>query len=455
MKTDITIGTRLLQLSKPETDAEFERIVELNTVVHGQGVGEICRLLYASYPGMSRDDWYTVTEPATRRVLSTLCRIPTVWVYRGHGVEVAIPAAELSIVATAEDARGLGLSSTLIHQYEQESLAKGFTMSTIEGIPYYYRKFGYEFASPLCVQLRLGPGLQPRPDSKRDSWRPGVSVLSAGSRSDEYADISLKLAGPADAAALSCFYDAAMAGFSVYGARSPETWAYLLGPGNTSAELGLQRWIAAVDGVDVGYVGLGPDLFGPGYAIIEAAIDPAVPDGIRRRVAGAFLALAEREREARAAAHLVISVPRSSEVAELALEYGADDRWEYGWQVKVIDPAGFLRTVAPVLEARLTASCWRGRSYSLTVGLFGRALRLDWDGGRLAVVEGVLDPGNSDSGPAESCTIPPELVAPIALGYRSVAEIRRLRHDLSVYGDAEAFLNVCFPVVEPFVPSFI
>jgi GNAT superfamily N-acetyltransferase len=455
MKSTINVGKRTFLLSTPETDAEFERIVELNTAVHGQGVGEICRLLYASYPGIGQADWYAVTDPDSGRALSTLCRIPTVWTYRGNGAEVDIPAAELSIVATAEDSRGLGLSSQLVHHYEKESIARGFTLSTIEGIPYYYRKFGYEFAAPLCVQLRLGPGLQPRSGNERDSWRPGVARFDADSRTSDFPGISFRLAGPDDADVISRFYDAAMAGFSVYGKRDAQVWAYLLGPGTRSAELGLRRLIASVGGVDVGYLGLGADGFGPGYAIIEAAVDLALPSTTRRRVAGAFLAEAERERESRGAAHLVISTPRSSDVAALALEYGADDRWEYGWQVKVIDPAGFLRVAAPVLEARLCSSRWRGKPYSLTVGLYGRALRIDWDGGRLAVVEGVTGPSAHGENAAVSCSIPPELLAPVFLGYLSVAEIRALRHDLSVYGDAEDFLGAAFPKEESFVHYFI
>jgi GNAT superfamily N-acetyltransferase len=455
MKSTINVGTRSFFLSTPDTDAEFERIVELNTTVHGQGVGEICRLLYASYPGMDKADWYAVTEPDSGRALSTLCRIPTVWTYRGCGAEVVLPAAELSIVASAEDSRGLGLSSRLVHHYEKESVARGFTLSTIEGIPYYYRKFGYEFAAPLCVQLRLGPGLRPRPGNERDSWRPGVSRASADFRNDDFPDISLRPAGPEDAAILSRFYDASMAGFSVCGKRDLAAWDYLLGPGNKSAELGQRRLIASIKGDDVGYIGLGADGFGPGYAVIEAAVDPALPEELRRRVAAAFLAEAEREREAHGAAHLVISTPRGSDVSALALEYGADDRWEYGWQIKVIDPPGFIRTVTPVIEARLAASRWRGRLYSLTVGLYGRALRLDWEGGRLAVVEGVTGPEAHGVNAAESCAIPPELLSPLLLGYRSIAEIRALRHDLSVYGDAEDFLGAAFPKNDSFVHYFI
>ena len=140
MKESIRIAGRDYIFSTPESDAEFFRIVELNEAVHGPGVAALCRALDGNYPGMRRDDWYAVAAPGSDRALSTLCRIPTTWLYRSGPrrdgtrrdgtpddvVEVPLRAAELSIVATAEDARGLGLSGWLIRRYAKDSAALGF-----------------------------------------------------------------------------------------------------------------------------------------------------------------------------------------------------------------------------------------------------------------------------------------------------------------------------------------
>lgn len=473
MKNSIDIKGRSLILSTPENDAEFGRIVELNEAVHG--IGQLCRTIDVSYPGIPRDHWYAISEPGTGRVLSTLCRLPTTWIYRAsgpgrasvyEGTSVDIPVAELSFVATATDARGLGLSSHLIHRYEADSIKLGFSLSTIEGIPYFYRRFGYEYVAPLNVQLRLGPGLSPREGNKLDSWRPsqagiGMAPGAAGRLTLAAEAIALGLsfrdAGQADAPLVSRLFDAANRNLAVAAKRDAGLWEYLLGPGAKTEGTALRRLLAYRGDAVVGYFGLCPDGFGPGWAMLEAAVDPALADGERRAVAYAFLAEAEKERAARVAAHLVVSLPRSHEASTLALELGADDRKEYGWQAKVLDPVGFCGIVATVLEARLGASAWKGKRFSLSLDLYGMVLRFDWDGSRLAIGEESAVGDNSDNAeaPANAGRLPPELFSPLALGYRSVADLRRLRHDVSIYGETESFLDALFPTIDAYVHQFI
>ncbi len=467
MKASIEINGRPLVVSTPEGDAEFDRIAELNEAVHG--IGELCRTIDASYPGISRDDWYAIAESSTGRVLSTLCRLPTTWPYRAaDGASVDIPVAELSFVATAEDARGLGLSSLLIRRYEEDSAKRGFCLSTIEGIPYFYRRFGYEYAAPLCVQLRLGPGLSPREGNERDSWRPsrpGIGMAPGGGGRRALAGAAMELglsfreAGSEDSPRIARLFDAANRNLAIAARRDARLWEYLLGPGARTKGTAVRRLLAYRGAVAVGYLGLCADGFGPGWTVLEAAVDPALAGDGRRAVAYAFLAEAERERAARGAAHLVVSLPRSNEISALALELGADDRQEYGWQAKILDPLGFLGIVAPVLEARLRASSWNGQPYALSLGLFGKELRIGWDGSRLAFADGGAAAGGhanaGGSAGAGAGDLPPELLAPLALGYRSVADLRRLRNDLSIYGEVESFVDTLFPTMDAYVHQFI
>ncbi len=461
---------RAVSLRHPASDAEFERLIELNRAVHGEGVAALCRVLRSDYPGMGLDDWYGAYDGATGRALSTLCRIPTAWRYSGAGASVAIPAAELSIVSSAEDARGLGLSSALIKRYEDDSRRLGFPLSTIEGIPYYYRRFGYEYAAPLCVQLRLSPGLAPWVASREShSWRPSSprpgarEAAMAASLSPSFRDAEL-----GDASVLSRLYESDAAAYGVSAQRGAADWAYLLSGAQRSPETAVRRRIAWVGARAVGYLGTAPDGFGPGYAVLEAACEPGLSGDEAGEVFASLLAEAERLRAEAGAPHLVVSLGRGHPIARLALELGADDRWEYGWQVSVIDPLAFARLAAPVLEARLGASAWAGRPFALRLRLFGPSLSFRWDGRRLAVGDSgepaAQDPsgeGATESaasardGYDASAALPPELFGPLALGYRSLAELRRLRHDLSAYGEAEDFLRALFPVVDAHVHQFI
>jgi hypothetical protein len=56
------------------------------------------------------------------------------------------------------------------------------------------------------------------------------------------------------------------------------------------------------------------------------------------------------------------------------------------WYVRVADVAGFLRQVAPALEARLAASAVAGHSGRLAVSFYRTGVRLRFDHGRLAEI---------------------------------------------------------------------
>lgn len=468
---------RAVSLRNPASDAELERLIDLNRDVHGEGVAALCRVLRSDYPGMALTDWYGAYDEATGRALSTLCRIPTAWRYSGAGASVAIPAAELSIVSSAEDARGLGLSSALVKRYEDDSRRLGFPLSTIEGIPYYYRRFGYEYAAPLCVQQRLMPGLEPWVASRDSpSWRtaaprPGsreAALAAAAALTPTFIDAEPGDAEPGDVAVLSRLYESDAAAYDVRAERGAADWAYLLSGAQRSPETAVRRRIAWIKGRAVGYLGTAPDGFGPGYAVLEAACEPGLSGDEAGAVFASLLAEAERLRAEAGAPHLVVSLGREHPLSRLALELGADDRWEYGWQVSIIDPLAFARLAVPVLEARLGASAWAGRPFALRLRLFGPSLSFRWDGRRLAVGDGgepaAQDPSGEGAAEAAasardgydaSAALPPELLGPLALGYQSVAELRHLRHDLSAYGEAEAFLSALFTVGPTFVHQFI
>jgi len=444
MHESVTIRGRPFVLSTPESDAEFEAIVALDAAVHGEGAAALCRALDAGCPGMGRGDWYAVLDADGGRVLSTACLIPGQWTYRGAGASVRIGTAEVGIVATAEDARGLGLSSFVIRRVMDDARARGFHLAVIEGIPYFYRRFGFEYAIELSVQLRLGPGLSP--------WRAGLAagpaaVAAGGSGMDDAnppraGGFSLRLACPDDIPAIAAWYRQACAGLSVLSDRGPELWRHLFGAAQMGIDTAVTRYvIVGPDGRDAGWLGTQHDNFGAGLDLVEAG-PPSLPT---RTV----LELADGLRMRAGKPYLTLDLPTTHPVSRAAMALGAVRRREYAWQVACPDAAALIAAIRPVAEARLGASGWKGRPYRMALGLYGRSVAMDWDGSSLSVGEAAsgTNPDGGDDGPA----LPPELLAPLVLGYRGVAELRALRHDVFVYGDDQAFLDAAFPRVDSFV----
>jgi hypothetical protein len=118
-------------------------------------------------------------------------------------------------------------------------------------------------------------------------------------------------------------------------------------------------------------------------------------------------------------------------------------RAPYAWYVRVPDVPGFVRHVAPALEARLARSLAAGHSGELTLNFYREGgLRLVLECGRIAGAEPWQAP-SSDSG---SASFPDLTFLQLLFGYRSLAELRHAYADCIVRGDINrALLEALFP----------
>ena len=140
----------ILRTAKDEQDVE--RVAALTkTVFEGEEVDTLTRGLFLHHPDTSLDDLIFVQDEKSGKAVSTLCLIP--WTWRCEDVE--IPAGELGIVGTLEEYRGRGLIRKQVELFKQRLRERGCLLSQIQGIPYFYRQFGYEYALPLERWLKL------------------------------------------------------------------------------------------------------------------------------------------------------------------------------------------------------------------------------------------------------------------------------------------------------------
>jgi hypothetical protein len=132
----------------------------------------------------------------------------------------------------------------------------------------------------------------------------------------------------------------------------------------------------------------------------------------------------------------------------------ADDG-PYAFYVRVPDLPAFVRRVAPVLEARLTASALVGHTGELRLGFYREGLRLVFERGKLtgaeawtpsidtAGVENVLASGDVRR---PSAMFPPLTFLQLLFGYRSLGELEHAYADCVVRTvEARSLLNAIFP----------
>jgi hypothetical protein len=387
-----------------------------NASIHGTGLDGLTRALATEHPQARRDYWLFVEAAATQQVVASLCLIP--WTLR-YG-EVELHAAEMGIVGTAVAYRRRGLIAALNQRFDELLQRDGFDLSIIQGIPYFYRQFGYEYAMPLELWCR-------------------VDLHQFATVGGQAPTFELRAASTDDLPRLMDLYAEASAQLDISTLRDAATWHYLLGPGLTTETGGETLLILAADGAAAGYMRVMAHGFGEGLICGEASL-------LRYDAALAALRLLCELARMRGKPYLRLNLPPGHVLNMLALQHGAHASDGYAWQVKLPDPAALLLKLAPLFARRLRNSPFAEWEGVFVINLYRERLALTFAAGQLRQIER-LAPGNGD------LSLPPQLLAPLLLGWRSLADLRHSFPDVGAYGAGRALAEVLFPLQSAFLYS--
>ena len=143
-KTDV----RIQHLKTEDDVAEY---LELVRKIWGEeaGVDKQAKKLIDCHPKMTLNDFYVIKEKG--RMVSTINLIPVTWSIGGIDLKVA----EMGHVGTLPEYRSRGLIQKLVSQYHRDVQKQEYDIAVIEGIPYFYRQFGYEYAIPLLEETTI------------------------------------------------------------------------------------------------------------------------------------------------------------------------------------------------------------------------------------------------------------------------------------------------------------
>ena len=405
-----------LVLKSVVDERDVERVAEFNGVIHDAGVADMARELILNHPDTRPEHWLYVEDKDTSQVVSSLCLIPWEWRYE----DVELRAGEVGLVGTLEPYRHRGLVRAQFARHAELLREGNYDLSHIQGIPYFYRQFGYAYALPLEGGWRVDLHLVPQP---KDGHPPGYSFRQAT---------------VGDLPTLIRLYHEAARDLSISAVRDEGKWRYLLGP-STRTDMTAETWLVlGADGQPAGYIRIPEHGFGEGLNVGE----------VSRLSAGAALAVLQQLKAwavDRGKPYILLNVPAKSTLVQTARHLGAHDAGTYAWQIHLPDVGRFLRKLGPILERRLVPSPYAGLTENLCLNLYHEAFELRFEGGRLVAVEPL---GFCDRG---GIRVPPFLAAPLLLGWRSREELVHLHPDLSVHREWQHLVDILFPVVDSFI----
>jgi predicted acetyltransferase len=404
-----------LVMRTPATEQDVEHLAVFNGHIHGPGVAAMTRALLSDHPHTRPDYWLFVDDEAAGRVVSALCLLP--WTLRYQ--DVMLRAGEMGIVGTLEAYRGRGLIRRMNERFTALLREDRFDLSHIQGIPYFYHQFGYEYAMPLEADWRVEPYLIPAPQPSDAAYR-------------------FRAATPDDIAVLARLYDEAARRLDISAERDVAVWRYLLGPSMITEMVAETLLVLGAADQVVGYLRIARHGFGSGLIVSETSL---LTLGSARAVLRMLKALAtERDKP-----YIRLNLPDHSLLARVAQSHGARRVGAYAWQIRLVDVPALLLKLAPVLWGRLAASDFAGLSGRLRLNLYRQSFDLVFEHGRLVAVE---QPQGQAVG---ELRLPPPLLAPLLLGYRSLTELAQAHHDVSASGLGAELVGVLFPAMSSFL----
>ncbi|MBA2577827.1 MAG: GNAT family N-acetyltransferase [Euzebyaceae bacterium] len=377
------------------------------------------------HPVFVPGDFLVVVDAATGAIVSSVNLIAQTWSY--GGVEFGVGQVEL--VGTDRAYRRRGLVRRQFDVAHRWCAERGLPVQAIEGIPWYYRQFGYEYG----IVDWSGRSAARFPDVPADGAfrvRPATA-----------ADLPLLArmgAQAAERALISVVRDEAAWRHELDGHREQSIVRHaveIIETGETGGTGG---------GRPVGALVRLPRLLGSSVAVRLCELEPGCSwldagGAVLRHLADVGAALATGDQPFRAvefglgADHPLFTAHPRLLVTPFAV---------YAWYLRVPDLAGFLLRIAPVLERRLAASPVAGYTGGLRLNFYTDGLRLEFDSGRLITAE----PWREDGHDAAGASFPGLAFLQVLFGHRSVHEIQHVLPDCRCDDErTEVLLHACFP----------
>ena len=143
------LGNNLV-LKSVSSIKDVERVAEFNLQIHKEEkIDNLVKMLLLRHPDVNPDNWYYVEDKNKNQIVSSLCLIKWHLLYDN----IKLKSAELGFVGTIKEYRNKGLFNILAETFSDTLKAGNYDISQIQGIPFFYKKYGYSYAIPLIRNI--------------------------------------------------------------------------------------------------------------------------------------------------------------------------------------------------------------------------------------------------------------------------------------------------------------
>ena len=397
-----------IHIAENNKKEEFQEILELNVNVHGELVGKYINHIFLNHPRKEDILFLYIKDSNSNKIVSSISLMPLEWRFGS----INIPVCEMGFVGTLESYRGKELIVELNRLYESIIAEKGYVISVIRGIPYYYRKLGYEFAIPLDHRMFLSPAKIPLDD---------LEFLKIRKANLEDIDFIISK--------YNQYYD----DFFISNVFDKDCYISKFLNDNFN-DFKASTYIIEKGGKSIGYFTFGKSYDDKGYDIKTSQLNHE--SGIKILQFTKEIASIENPDQ------IDLAVREDTDLAVLIGELGGTTYDTYGWQVKIPNLKLYLEKIKSILENRIQNSNFQVVTQNLRISNYKTTIILSFNNGRISSIE--MERGF----PIEtSCDLklPGALLFKLILGDRSFEEITYIIKDAKIKHESREIINVLFP----------
>lgn len=377
------------------------------------GLDTLAKKLIDCHPNMTLKNIYFVRDEG--RLVSTLNLIPVTWSIGG----IKLKVAEMGYVGTLPEYRGKGLIRKLVEEYHEDVEAQGYDLAVIEGIPYFYRQFGYEYAVPLLEETRLR--LDQIPDYK--------STIQIRRFIDE------------DVPAAIGLLEEAQEKYFVHSVRDEAIWKTQHRTSIASDPEPFQAFAVEERGRLIAYfrmreVAKEKELLFTEISEVDQVAAQAVLGFLKEYGLGHGLET------------LSVNVSYEEPFTEQVVALGGMKRFPaYAWQLRVTDYVKMFEKMKPLLESRLAHSMYCGLTETLGFNFRSYTIEVACKDGRIASIH------RMEGGPRSPIGLNPTVFVQLLTGYRSREELETAFPDIRIAVSHRHLIDVLFPKLPSYIHS--
>jgi len=403
-----------------DNDEEIEKIVKLNWNVHGDFLKDIVPRIFQDHPRKKDTLCFYVEEQITEQAVSSIVLEPLEWRFDN----VIVPSCEMDFVATLPQHRGKNFIGLMNELYEQAMKERGFLLTVLRGIPYYYRRFGYEFVFDLDERITL-----------RNDMIPDI----------KYEDLRIRKANKEDQSDIKEKYEEFFHKFFVSNKYEPVSFKYKF-MNEEISENYFSTYILEERNVKLSIFFIGVSYDDSGFSLIVPPVSKLNMNKILFFIKNEFI-----DKQDKKADETKFFCSTETKFGQYLIGLGGVADPSYGWQVKIPNLTLFFRHIKSILEQRIEISQFKGLSRDIKISDYHEIITLKFNNGKVIDISSEVkfsEPGVSD------VKIPCPMLYKLILSYNSFDEIKFIIKDAVIKPESKHLINVLFPKKRSYPESY-